>query len=197
MFAVATPTAAVAECSSAPKALMSGRCSTSFEGNDTGRSSGRRRLPRSSVGVAYWSGMAAQIDGKLIALLLQLFLQAWQGRDLGVAKRLLLQHVDLAYATKLEAPPRKVQRLGIGLDDVACGIDLRLQRRLSDRRVDHVGGQRQVGCLHLEALILRLGVKLLDLPSDAAKRIQGVGDVQRAAEDRERRRTAAEPKRRQ
>ena len=82
---------------------MSGRCSTSFDGSDTGRSSGRRRLSEVERRRRILVGTAAQIDGQLIALLLQLLLQAGQGRDLGVAKRLLLQHVHLADAAKLES----------------------------------------------------------------------------------------------
>ena len=45
-------------------------------------------------------------------------------------QRLLLQHVHLADAAKLKAAAGQVQRLGVGLDDVVRGVDLRLERRL-------------------------------------------------------------------
>ena len=108
---------------------------------------------------------------------------------------MLLQHVHLADAAKLKPLLREVQRVGVGLDDVLRGVDLRLQGRLGDRRVDDVGGERQVGRLQFETLILGLGVQLLDLPPDAAERVQRVGDVHGGGIQRVGRRSVAEPER--
>jgi hypothetical protein len=120
---------------------------------------------------------------------------SFDGRDLGVEQRLLLQHLHLADAAELETLLHQAQRLVVGADDVVGDVDLRLQRRLVDRGGDDVGGQRQDGGFHLVALILGLGVQLLDLPPDAAERVQCIGDVHRAGDQPEGRGAAAQAER--
>ena len=137
---------------------------------------------RQAVQVERRSGVlvrtTAEVDGKLVALLLQLLAQAGQSGSLRIQERLLLQHVDLGHAAELEALTGDADCLRVGFDNVVGGVDLRLQRRLVDGGVDDVGGQGQIGCLQLEALIVGLRAELLDLPTDAAEGVQRVGYAQ-------------------
>ena len=144
-------------------------------------------LSRSNVSLVSWLGKLAGERGELIARLRQLLLQRRQRRA-GLRKlRLLGQHVGLRGAAQREALPHQVQLLRLVLDDVLRRGDLAAQRGLLHRGNHHVRGQREIGRLELEALILRLRRERFDLPPRAAEHVRRVRDVQRRRDQAERR----------
>ena len=137
----------------------------------------------------------AQIDRQLVALLAELFLQAGQCRLLGIAQRLLLQHIHPAHPAQRETPLCQLQRRGFAAEDRLCGVQLRLYAGDADGGGHHVGGQCQLGGVAFRARICRLRPQLLDLPPHPAKRVEGVGHIQRTVDDRKRIRPGAETRR--
>lgn len=75
------------------------------------------------------------------------------------------------------------QLIRLGFDDLYGRGDLVPQRGVGDRRRDHISGQRQVGRLQLERLIVGLRIERLDLPVRAAPDIERVGDADRGVEE--------------
>ena len=124
------------------------------------------------------AGQPAGERGELIARLCQLLLQ-WRQRRAGLRKLGFLgQHVGLRGAAQCETLAHQVQLLRLVLDDVLRRGDLTAQRGLLHRGNDHVGGQREIGRLELEALILRLRREQFDLSPCAAEHVRRIRHVQ-------------------
>ena len=123
-------------------------------------------------------------------LLRQLLLQRRQGglrlRQLGF----LRQHVGLGDAAEVELLLNETELIGFRLDDLLRGLDLAAQRDLLDRGRHHVRGQRQVGGLELEALILGLRGAAFDQPPLAAEHVGRIGDIHGRLEEIENARRA-------
>ena len=107
-----------------------------------------------------------------VALLRQLLLKRRQ-QLLGLRQcRVLRQHVGLRRLTEVELPFQNIQQMALDRDDALGGVDLAAQRGFLDRRRHHIAGQRQVGGLELEQLLLGGGVQALDGAEVAAPDIR-------------------------
>ena len=120
-----------------------------------------------------------------MAQLRQLPLQARKARASLRQRRALGQHVGACNRAQVEAPFDDLQLILLQLFDVFGGLDLRSQRRLSNRGGCQVGRQRQVSRLQLEVGVVDLRFERLDLAPDAAEHIQRVRHVDRRVVQRE------------
>ena len=102
-------------------------------------------------------GKAAEIGHELIARLRARFFERRQRRLRLSDERLFRHHVGRAHGAELEALLQYVELLLIGGDEIARDLDLRGVGGIGDRGGHDIGGQRQIGRLKLESLILGRG----------------------------------------
>ena len=171
---MATPTWALAERNSSSDERTSGRCSTSCDGTLTGSSVGSCRPASLNVSHRLLARKPARQCGKKIALLRQCLAQRRQGRlDLG-QRRLLGGNVAAIGVALHELATHDFEHLRIDVDELVGGLDLAAQRRLLDRRHDHIGTERQVGGLDQEALVIRLRLQRFHRPAILPPHVEGV-----------------------
>jgi len=132
-------------------------------------------------------GETARQCRKHVAGAFELLLQVGQGL-LELRQRALGQrHVGAGGIPERELLLQDVQGPGGAGDDGARSLDLLDQRRLLDRRGDHIGGQGQIGGFELEALGFFGGPQRFDLPPVAAENVRGIADGELRRVERERR----------
>ena len=106
-----------------------------------------------------------------MALLGELALQ-WRERLLDLCQgRLLRHHVRLGNLAGTELGAQENKHIRSDLDELLGRLDLAAQRGLLHRRNHDIRRQSQVGGLQLKTLVVRLGLKRLDIAPDAAEDI--------------------------
>ncbi len=95
--------------------------------------------------------------------------------------RFLSRHIETCGRTVFELPPHDFEGAGIGADDTFDGGDLVPYRRLLDRGGDQVGCKRDIGCLELEPLGVRLCLERFHRAPVAAEDVWHEADRQLCA----------------
>ena len=122
------------------------------------------------------AGVSPRQVGEQVALLGQRLVERGQ-RGLGLGEGGLLRgDVGARDGAEPGLALQDRERLALGGNNAAGGLDLCAQGGFEDGRGDHVGGERQVGALELEALGLGQRIERFDLAPVAAPDVERIGE---------------------
>ena len=176
MAAVATPMFALALCSCASAARISGRRRVSSEGRLTGISTGRAKLARSSGGGAHCSGVCPTRAVSRCCAWLRLFLSG--GRVASVAASCARIARTFEYGTVPAFAWFSVIRelFFLKTDDLFGGFDLRPIGSPGDAGVDYIAHKSKIGRPGGLLLIVHLCGKVFHRAALPAEYVHNIGN---------------------